>query len=43
MIPYADNQLIKDLDNVKKVLLSDYLTQGPEVKNLKRNPILLKC
>ena len=37
MIPYSRQSINKkDLDNVKKVLLSDYLTQGPEVKNLKR-------
>ena len=37
MIPYSRQSINKkDLDNVKKVLLSDYLTQGPEVKKFEK-------
>lgn len=38
MIPYSRQSINKkDLDNVKKVLLSDYLTQGPEVKKFEKD------
>ncbi len=37
MIPYSRQTIDKkDLDNVKKVLLSDFLTQGPEVKRFEK-------
>ncbi len=38
MIPYSRQTIDrKDLDNVKKVLLSDFLTQGPEVKKFEKD------
>lgn len=38
MIPYSKQTINKkDLNSVKKVLFSDYLTQGPEVKKLEKD------